>query len=47
MSYVSFNINYLSHTEIIERGVWSGSSLFEKKKKKKKKKNSLAISSNT
>ena len=49
MSYVSFNINYLSHTEIIERGVWSGSSLFAKKKKKKKnkKKNSLAISSNT
>ena len=48
MSYVSFNINYLSHTEIIERGVWSGSSLFaKKKKKKKKKKNSLAISSNT
>ena len=38
MSYVSFNINYLSHTEIIERGVWSGSSLFAKKKKKKKKK---------
>ena len=36
MSYVSFNINYLSHTEIIERGVWSGSSLFAKKKKKKK-----------
>ena len=38
MSYVSFNINYLSHTEIIERGIWSGSSLFAKKKKKKKKK---------
>ena len=46
MSYVSFNINYLSHAEIIERGVWSGSSLFAKKKQKKKK-NSLAISSNT
>ena len=38
MSYVSFNINYLSQTEIIERGVWSGSSLFTKKKKKQKKK---------
>ena len=34
MSYVSFNINYLSHTEIIERGVWSGSSLFAKKNQK-------------
>ena len=45
MSYVSFNINYLSQTEIIERGVWSGSSLFAKKQNKKK--NSLAISSNT
>ena len=39
MSYVSFNINYLSHAEIIERGVWSGSSLFAKKKKKQNKKN--------
>ena len=38
MSYVSFNINYLSQTEIIERGVWSGSSHFAKKKKNKKKK---------
>ena len=38
MSYVSFNINYLSQTEIIEHGVWSGSSLFAKKKNKKKKK---------
>ena len=36
MSYVSFNINYLSHTEIIERGVWSGSSLFAKKPKTNK-----------
>ena len=50
MSYVSFNINYLSHTEIIECGVWSGSSLFAKKnknktkqKKKQQQKNSLAI----
>ena len=34
MSYVSFNINYLSHTEIIERGVWSGCSLFAKKQNK-------------
>ena len=33
--YVSFNINYLSHVEMIERGVWSGSSMFAK--------NSLAI----
>ena len=40
MSYVSFNINYLSHIKIIERGVWSGSSLFAKKKKKK---NSLHV----
>ena len=48
MSYVSFNINYLSHTEIIERGVWSGSSLFAKKKQQQKKQtNNLAISSNT
>ena len=44
MSYVSFNINYLSHTEIIERGVWSGSSLFAKKKKKKKKTNKKQFS---
>ena len=45
MSYVSFNINCLSHTEFIERGVWSGSSQFAKKNKTKKKttKNSLAI----
>ena len=55
MSYVSFIINYLSHTEIIERGVWSGRLIRvftickkkQTKKKQKKKKNSLAISSNT